>query len=124
MSRNESVPLGQITIRQWELTRHSTRYDRLQAAPSDEQLETMWLVWIVVSSVVAIGVGTVLLGLLADRKARQNPFNLYLVFLMVPDVLFSFFMPHIRDCSLAFTPFYGFPESLGQWCVWVKIGEL
>lgn len=91
MSRNESVPLGQITIRQWELTSHSTRYDRLQAAPSDAQLETMWLLWVVVSSVVAVGVGTVLVGLLADRKARRNPFNLYLVFLMVPDILFSGF---------------------------------
>lgn len=91
LGEDENVPLGQVTIRQWEITANSTRYERLQAAPSDDDLITMWTLWVVLSGLVAIFVSLVLLSIVCDRNARKNIFNWYLVYLMIPDVAFSFF---------------------------------
>ena len=78
-----------IILRTWELENNSTRYERLRAAPSDDTLMAMWSVWVVMSASVAMFVGVVLAGILCKRRTRKNPFNLYLVYLMIPDILFS-----------------------------------
>ena len=83
------VPLGQPTIREWELNSDSTRYDRLQAAPSDSDLVIMWSLWSPISAIIGIFVLLVLLSIVSKRKIRSNPFNLYLVYLMIPDIIFS-----------------------------------
>ena len=88
-AEKSSVPLGKPTIRQWELDGNSTRYDRLQAAPSDDDLVIMWSLWAPISGLIAIFIMMVLLAILTNRKARKNPFNLYLVYLMIPDIIFS-----------------------------------
>ena len=87
----EDVPLGQPTVRQWEIDGNATRYDRLQAAPSDDDLVIMWSLWSVISGLIGLFVFLVLLSIVMNRKARENPFNLYLVYLMIPDIIFSAF---------------------------------
>jgi len=67
----------------------TTRYERLQAAPSDDDLVLMWSLWMVICTVVAISIALVLISVLLDSTTRSNPFNLFLLFLMVPDFLFS-----------------------------------
>jgi len=86
---DEVVPLGQPPLRQWEVNENTTRYERLQAAPSDHDLVLMWSLWMAINVVVAVIVALVLFSILLHRKARSNPFNIFLVFLMVPDFLFS-----------------------------------
>ena len=88
---NTHVPLGQPTLRVWEINENSTRYERLQAAPSDDKLIIMWSTWIWISGGIAIFIGFMLVALLVNRKARSNPFNLFLIYLMVPDFAFSAF---------------------------------
>ena len=66
-----------------------TRYDHLMAAPSDRELRIMWISWSALAGVVAIFVGFVLLAVLSSQKARNRSFNLYLVFLTLPDIFFS-----------------------------------
>jgi hypothetical protein len=89
MSTEEEVPIHRPPFRQWELGPENDRYDNLVAAPSDDDLMKMWIGWLAITSFVAIFTSTVFLGVLVNRKARNNPFNLYLLFLMVPDIFFS-----------------------------------
>jgi hypothetical protein len=51
----------------------------------------MWTSWSWISGAVAIFVSLVLVALLVNRKTRSNPFNLYLIYLLVPDLIFSGF---------------------------------
>ena len=80
---------GHAELRIWELTDNSTRYEYLLAAPSDEQLTKYWTAWAVISLAGGLFVAVFLLGILTSRSARKRPFNLYLIYLMVPDSIFS-----------------------------------
>mmetsp|Transcript_30683 Transcript_30683/g.53028 ORF Transcript_30683/g.53028 Transcript_30683/m.53028 type:complete len:391 (+) Transcript_30683:1-1173(+) len=67
----------------------STRYDHLVAAPSDEQLVLIWSVWASIAFAVGILSFIVFLGILSSKRTCHQPFNLYLVYLMIPDFVFS-----------------------------------
>jgi hypothetical protein len=85
----KEIPLGQPTIREWELDSSSTRHDKLLAAPSDDTLFTMWVSWAVLAFLAFAFLGTIMLSILLSRRARQNPFNVYLLFLLFTDFIFS-----------------------------------
>jgi hypothetical protein len=68
-------------------TENSTHYDKLIAAPSDADLLKMWKGWSAITYFGAILTTAVLIPVLASAKCRRNPFNFYLVFLMIPDAL-------------------------------------
>lgn len=82
------VPLGQPPIRNWELNSNSTRYDHLVAAPSDTDLRRMWILWSTLQIIVVIFVASVFTAVLVSRRARRNPFNIYLIFLFLPDLFY------------------------------------
>ncbi|GAX26780.1 hypothetical protein FisN_9Lh045 [Fistulifera solaris] len=65
-------------------------YDHLVAAGPDSDRMLQWSVWVMVASGVAIFVASVLMSMLCNKRIRKSGFNLYLVFLMIPDFLFSF----------------------------------
>ena len=90
-SHDRDVPLGQPPLRQWELDSSSTRYDKLVAAPSDHDLRLIWSMWVGIQGVLSIFVATVFVSILRSKQARRNPFNVYLVYLMVPDLVFGVF---------------------------------
>ena len=83
---DKSIPL----LRQWELTDNSTRYDINVAAPSDDLLMKYWYGWSTVAFLAGSYVLIVFLSILSCRKVRQQTFNLYLLFLLIPDIIFSF----------------------------------
>ena len=83
------MPLGRPPLRQWNLTNDSSRYDRLVAAPSNAALTTMWTGWATIGFILVIFVIIVFVSILASPTARKNPFNVYLLFLMVPDIAFG-----------------------------------
>ena len=85
------LQLGRPPLRLWELNDNSTRYDRLVAAPSDDDLRLMWILWATLASVVTIFVLTEFLAILFSPvpSTRRNPFNVYLLYLMVPDLWFA-----------------------------------
>ena len=76
-------------MRVWELNENSTRYDAIVAAPSDEALMHYWWTWAVVATMVGIASLILFLGIAFSPKARKNPFNLYLLYLSIPDFIFS-----------------------------------
>ena len=83
------LPLGRPALRQWELTEDSSRYDRNRAAPADEVLRRVWISWSTLYFVFAFFNLIVLLGTISSRRVRRKPFNLYLIYLMIPDVLMT-----------------------------------
>lgn len=80
---------GKPILRVWQLDEDSTRYDVISAAPSDEDLMRYWWVWAVVALVVGTASLIVFLGIATSPKARKNPFNMYLLYLAIPDFVFS-----------------------------------
>jgi hypothetical protein len=90
MSTLRDVPLGQPRIRWWELDDSSPNYFKAVAAPSDDVLVTMWSILAAVTLVDSLIVATIFTGLALSKTARKNPFNLYLLFLMFPDFIYSF----------------------------------
>lgn len=86
-SLSESVPINEPMIRMWELNENSTHYDRMVAAPSDEDLIKFWKGWASIMLITGVLTTLILIPLLLSAKARKNPFNVYLIFLMIPDML-------------------------------------
>jgi len=83
--------LAQPTLRTWVINENTTRYERLHAAPSDDDLVLAWSLWTGISVFITVFIALVLVSILLDRKARSNPFNQFLIYLMIPDLVFSGF---------------------------------
>jgi hypothetical protein len=86
----EVLVKGRPPLRVWELRSNSTWYDRTVAAESDAVLVQMWIGWSILTSVSAIFTATLFFGILCSASARRQSFNVYLLFLTLPDLLFSF----------------------------------
>lgn len=81
---------GSAILRQWELNSNSTRYDRIQAAPSDGDLLVMRIIWsAILFSVSCLTVLLLLAIIRAPAKVRKSTFNTYLFYLVIPDCVFS-----------------------------------
>lgn len=87
MARTENK--GSAEVREWEIYENSTRYDHLLAAPSDEQLTKYWSAWVGISLFGGLFVAFILLPFVLSKKVRSRSFNLYLVYLMIPDAVYS-----------------------------------
>lgn len=84
------VPLGQPRIRWSELENDSPSYYKALAAPSNNELVMMWWILSIVNFIDSIIVAVVLLSVITNRRTRKSTFNLYLIYLMIPDFLYSF----------------------------------
>ena len=76
-------------FRTWELDSNDSRYDHLLAAPSDSTLKIMWSAWAGIALIVGVLSLIVFLGILSNRKARNNSFNMYVLLLAFPDYFFA-----------------------------------
>ena len=111
MAENYDDRLDVPRLRYWELDENSTRYDRLVAAPSDQELWYMWLFWGILTGAVAVFVMGVFLAVISSRRARKSPFNLYLLYLMLPDAFYSGMC--LVSCVLNLTVGHYYSEN---WC--------
>ena len=59
------------------------------ATPSDKDMAIMWFSWFGISTIVSILTVMVFLGVVSNKKVRKNPFNVYLIFLMIPDMVLT-----------------------------------
>ena len=73
-----------------ELNSTHTRYDNIVASGSIEERHRQWTIYSSTALVVAAFILLVLTTILVNRGVRQQPFNLFLIFLMIPDFVFSF----------------------------------
>lgn len=86
---DEQVPLGQVRVRWDELDHSHSVYDRIEAAPSDAALHLMWKILGSVTFLVTLMCSAVLLGILCHPPTRRKAFNLYILFLTIPDWIYS-----------------------------------
>jgi hypothetical protein len=86
---DEAWVKGRPSIRVWDINENSTRYDKLLAAPSDDDLHKIWSSSFAITLAVGLFTFTVFFGVVSSHKVRQNSFNVYLIYLMIPDILFS-----------------------------------
>lgn len=82
-------PVNMAPLRVWELDENATRYEKVVAAPSDEDRMIMWSLWGSVASFSVIPVFIVFMGILSSGKTRSSSFNQYLLFLMLPDIFYT-----------------------------------
>ena len=89
MDNNLGVPY----VRVWQLDENSTRYDKIVAGPSDDTLVQYWYTWGILSTVTGAFTFTVFLAILSQyRKVlRNNAYNTYLIYLMIPDITYQLF---------------------------------
>ena len=83
--------IHELQFRDSELNANNTRYDNYVAGGSDRERYIQWTVY---SSIALSGTAFCLLvfvSILRKPSVRRKPFNLYLVFLIIPDLVFSFF---------------------------------
>mmetsp|Transcript_22181 Transcript_22181/g.48365 ORF Transcript_22181/g.48365 Transcript_22181/m.48365 type:complete len:403 (-) Transcript_22181:424-1632(-) len=73
------------------LPKDPSRYELLVARPDDDSLHIMWTGWAVISAVSATASAVVLLGVALSPETRCVIFNVYVLGLLFPDFVFSFF---------------------------------
>lgn len=71
--------LGRPSIRVSELDENSSRYDKLLAAPSDEELQQVWTTWSAVFFVTSSFNLLVFLSIACTKRIRQAALNKYLM---------------------------------------------
>jgi hypothetical protein len=60
----------------------------LPSENDDNSVATMWTIAAAVSILYAVFSAVVLASIVRNRKIRRDPFHLYLIYLMIPDVLY------------------------------------
>lgn len=78
-------------LRTWELNDNSTRYDHIVAASDDDTLSWQWLGWVLIIVICLAVMLPLFVSIVINRKLRSKPFNLYLVYLIIPDLIYSGF---------------------------------
>ena len=99
---------------QANLLRNASRYMWSRAKADPATLSATWLTWTVASGVAAVASLTIIAGILRSTKARGNVFNLLIVFLCVPDFVFSLLCG--VTCALSYMADEYYAGSLG--CKW------
>ena len=99
---------------QADLSRNASRYEWNRAKADTATLSATWGTWMVASEVAAAASLTIIAGILHSRAARRNVFNLLIVFLCVPDFVFSSLCGVTCALSYKADEYYGGP--LG--CEW------
>eukprot|EP00934_Nitzschia_sp_Nitz4_P001416 Nitzschia sp. Nitz4//scaffold160_size51814//1061//2385//NITZ4_006907-RA/size51814-processed-gene-0.48-mRNA-1//1//CDS//3329537836//1416//frame0 len=64
--------------------------DRTRAGPSDEHLVIMWSIYSPLLFFFSFVVVIVSLAIVTNPKVRRNPFNKYILFLSIPDFVYTF----------------------------------
>lgn len=81
----------QVTeLRSWDLDEASTRYEHSVALPSESTVFVGLTVYAAIALAVSVVLLIQILSILTTARVRDKAFNLYLLFLVIPDFVFSF----------------------------------
>lgn len=83
--------IHQLRFRESDLNETNTRYDNIVAGGSDQERFIQWTVYATIALLAATVALLVLMAILRKTNVRRQSFNLFLVFLIVPDLVFSIF---------------------------------
>jgi len=114
---DEVVPfLGQPSVRYDDLNNNSSIYEYAYAAPDDDVLVLMWILEAAVLVLVVLTISVVLAAVMSTKKTRLNPYNVYLQFLMFPDLLYSFAC--VITCALCAAAGHYVSKTQCVWQAW------
>ena len=77
-------------IYEWQLNENSTRYDYARAWGSSDVLSIKFSILATTNAIVALSALLLIVSILRKAEIRQNSFNLYLLFIAIPDFIASF----------------------------------
>ena len=89
--RSDDHDIHELRFRENELNATHTRYDIFVAGGSDRDRIVQWTVYASIALTAALVALLVLVAILRKPAVRRQSFNLFLVFLIIPDLVFSFF---------------------------------
>jgi hypothetical protein len=72
-----------------EIPANASHYEWKRGMPAPAEMQIMWATWWAAGVVSAVCSGVIFVGILSSPKARATSFNLYLVMITVPDLMFS-----------------------------------
>jgi len=99
-----------------ELNSTSTRYDRFVAGPSQDDAKLMWIIWSTISAAVGLFCLILFLGIVCSPKARKSAFNIYILFLVFPDIVFN--LCCTITCAMSAAAGEYFSAAMCQWQSW------
>jgi hypothetical protein len=77
-------------IYEWQLNENSTRYDAVRAWPTSDALSIKFSILATITAIVLVSSLLLIASILREAEIRRNSFNLYLLFIAVPDFIASF----------------------------------
>ena len=72
-----------------DLNASSTRFDTLVAAPDHDLKQLSWIIWSTTAGFVSISCNLLILAIVRSKRVRSRTFNVYILFITIPDSLFS-----------------------------------
>jgi hypothetical protein len=94
----------------WELDETHARYQYPRASPSEGTLRIQFAILATVNGLVAAACLIFIVALLRSRELLQKTFNLYVLFIAVPDFVASFFC--LMTCAMSATISEFFSEAM------------
>jgi hypothetical protein len=85
----DRTSLGISPLSESELPDDASIFEVLVAAPDDEELHTIWTVWSIVFALYSFIILVVFFAIISSKRVRRQPFNHYLIYLMLPDILYT-----------------------------------
>ena len=101
---------------QKDLAVNASRYEWNRAKPEPAVLHYVWGTWMVTAACAAFASSLIIVGVLHSKEARRNVFNLLVVFLCLPDFVFSCLC--CITCALSYSAGEYTPIGGAMGCEW------
>ena len=106
-------------VLQSSLDLNASRYEWNHASPEPWFLQMVWGTWMVAAACAAFASSIIIVGVLHSKEARSNVFNLLIVFLCLPDFVFSGLCA--ITCALSYSAGEYTPIGGAKGCEWQSL---
>lgn len=106
-------------LRDWQINATHSRYDIARSAPSEDVLKIQFSILAGINLIVAVACFILLVAILRSRNVRKQPFNLYLLFIVIPDFVAA--ASCFITCVLSAPAGAYFSEAMCGWQSWYLV---
>lgn len=105
-----SARLDSPILYRWDLNENSTRFDYPRVQPEGDILQIQFSILAFINFLVAASSMLVIVAILKSKRIRSRTFNLYLLFMAIPDFIGSFLC--LLTCALSASRSIFFSEAM------------